>query len=252
MRFIAPSLAVLMASIAVLGSEPLLAIGMASLLSAVSLGTGFGRSGLVSLMPATGLFLVVLAAAFLVFHFLNRSGRMSLFLLIVIALGLRAYVAWTSYLNMCRADAVETWSQTYGPLADGWGAVRDQTEPDSIIAYTNTIQIYPLYGFDLGRHLVYIPTRPGVHQLSDLPKMRPVIGEDVPGEVSRIMMENSDRQTWLDNLKHSGANYLFIAKQNLADPAKAAHPPELDYITPDRFQLMFENEAVSIYRVKTN
>jgi hypothetical protein len=82
--------------------------------------------------------------------------------------------------------------------------------------------------------------------------MRPVIGEDVPGEVARVTTQGSNRQTWLENLQRSGANYLIIAKQDLADPTRPAHPPELDYVSKDRFQLMFSNDAVNVYRVNLN
>jgi len=165
------------------------------------------------------------------------------------------YVAWPSYLNVCRVEAQATWSVPYGRLAEGWGVIRDQTEPGCTVAYTNTFQIYPLYGFDLSRHLVYVPTRPGLSRLDQLPRMRAVIGEDVPGEVSRVMMEGSDRQTWLANLRRSGAKYLIVAKQDLGDPRRAVRSPELDFVSGSWggvFELMFENQAVSVYRVDLN
>ena len=250
MRFIAPSLAVLMAGCAVICRRwPRIGMAMAAVLAVVSLATGFSSSGLLSLLPTALIALGLLTAGWFVIGALNRSGRWGAAMLVLVMLALWTYIAWPSYLNICRVEAVITWSSLYGPLADGWGIVRDQTEPGCTVAYTNTIQIYPLYGFDLSRHLAYAPCRPGLHRFSDLPKMRPVIGEDVPGEVSRIMMEVSDRLTWLDNLKQSGANYLIVAKQNLADPSQPAHPPELDYVANGRFQLMFENEAVNVYRV---
>jgi hypothetical protein len=253
MRFIAPSLAVLITSNAVLFRRtPRIAIGIAAVLAAFSFVTSFSPNGLLSLLPATSIILVVLIAGFFIFRALNRSGRIAVSLLLAVIIAMWTYVAWPSYLNICRVEAVAAWSVPYDGIADGWSVIRNQTELDCTVAYTNTFQIYPLYGFDLTRRLVYVPTRPGLHRLDELPRMRPVTGEDVPGEVSRVTTENSDRQTWLDNLRRSGANYLFVAKLNLADPTKSAHPPEVDYVSKDRFQLMFENEAVNVYRVKAD
>ena len=124
---------------------------------------------------------------------LNRSGRIALVGLGVVAVSLWTYVAWPSYLNVCRVEAGAAWSIPYGQVALGWDVIRDQTEPGCTVAYANTFQIYPLYGFDLTRRLVYVPTRPGLERLDQLPRMRAVIGEDVPGEVSRVMMEGADR-----------------------------------------------------------
>jgi hypothetical protein len=250
MRFIAPSLAVLIASCAVLFvSWPRFALVAAALLAATSLFTGFTLNGLESLAPVTLILVGLFIAAFFVLSALNRAGRLAVAILVFITVIIWTYIAWPSYLNICRVEATAAWSVPYGELADGWGAIRDQTEPDCTIAYTNTIQIYPLFGFDLGRHLVYAPTRPGLHRLDQLPPMRPVIGEEVPGEVARTMMDGGDEKTWLENLKQSGANYLFIAKQNLADPSERVHPPELGYVSDQHFQRMFENAAVSVYRV---
>ena len=194
----------------------------------------------------------ILVSAYFVIGALNPIGRLIVLGLFVIVLSLWVYVAWPSYLNACRAEAVETWSVVYGPLAEGWSVIRDHTEPGCTVAYTNTIQIYPLYGFDLSRRVVYVPSRPRVVRLSDLPRMRPVIGEDVPGEVSRVMMEGSDRGTWLKNLKERGAKYLFIAKQNLGDPTRAVRPPELDFVSGAGFELMYKSAAVEVYRVDLN
>jgi hypothetical protein len=250
MRFVAPSLAVLIASCGVMFNRwPRFTLVMAGVLAATSLLTGFTLNGLVSLAPVTLILLGLFIAVFFLLRVLNRPGRVAVALLVFITVSIWTYIAWPSYLNICRIEAIAAWSVPYGELADGWGVIRDQTEPDCTVAYTNTIQIYPLFGFDLRRHLVYAPTRPGLHRLDQLPRMQPVIGEDVPGEVARVMMEGSDKSTWIENLRRSGANYLFIAKQNLADPSKPAHPPELDYVSDPRFALMFENAAASVYRV---
>jgi hypothetical protein len=249
-RFIAPSVAVLMACPAILCDRwPRAAVWVGALIAAVSIGTGFTIAGLLSLLPATAIAIGALLAGYMVFLFINRTARLSLAALALISLALWTYVDWHSYLNTCQAEASATWSVPYPYLSEGWDVIRDQTDPGCTVAYTNTIQIYPLYGFDLSRHLVYAPTRPGLSRLDQLPRMRPVIGEDVPGEVSRVMMEGSDRPTWLANLRRSGAKYLIVAKQDLADPTRALRPPELDFVSGGGFQLMFENAAVNVYRV---
>jgi hypothetical protein len=252
-RFIVPSVAVLMACPAILCDRwPRFAMGAAALIAAVSIGTGFTGAGLMSLVPTAAKALGALIAGAFFLMALNRAGRIAVAVVIFIAMSLWTYVDGHSYLNACRVEAVATWSVPYGQLAAGWDVIREQTEPGCTVAYSNTFQIYPLYGFDLSRHLVYAPTRPGLERLDQLPPMRPVIGEDVPGEVSRVMMAESDPATWLANLKRSGAKYLIIAKQDLGDPTQALRPPELDFVSGGGFELMFENSAVNVYRVDLN
>jgi hypothetical protein len=252
-RFIAPSVAVLMACTGIVCEMwPVVGVGGAAIILWASIRTGFIQGGLLALLPGASAALGIMIAGFFVFRVLNRSGRIALVGLGVVAVSLWTYVAWPSYLNVCRVEAGAAWSIPYGQVALGWDVIRDQTEPGCTVAYANTFQIYPLYGFDLTRRLVYVPTRPGLERLDQLPRMRAVIGEDVPGEVSRVMMEGADRGTWLANLKRSGAKYLIVAKQDLGDPRRSARPPELDFVSGGGFELMFENAGVSVYRVGLN
>jgi hypothetical protein len=250
MRFIAPSIVLLMACPAILCDRwPRGTVVVAGLLAALSIGTGFTIAGLSSLVPMAAKAMGGLVAVFIAFFVLNRTGRIAVASLVLVALASWTYVDWHRYLNECQVEAGATWSVPYGNLSQGWDVIRDQTEPGCMVAYANTFQIYPLYGFDLSRHLVYAPTRPGLERIDQLPRMRPVIGEDVPGEVSRVMMENPNRATWLANLKQSGAKYLIVAKQDLGDPTRPAHPSELDFMSDGGFALMFENAAVNVYRI---
>jgi hypothetical protein len=250
MRFVAPSIVLLMACPAILcNCWPRGTTVLAGVIAALSIGTGFASKGLLSLLPMSAAAMGVLIVGFLAASAMNRSGQIAAASLMLTALSVWTYVDWHSYLNVCQVEAGATWSVPYGELAQGWDVIRDQTEPGCTVAYANTFQIYPLYGFDLSRHLVYAPTRPGLERIDQLPRMRPVIGEDVPGEVSRVMMENADRATWLANLKRSGAKYLIVAKQDLGDPTRPARPPELDFVLGGGFELMFENPAVNVYRV---
>jgi 4-amino-4-deoxy-L-arabinose transferase-like glycosyltransferase len=252
-RFVAPNLALLLASTAALYRRwNGLALLLAAALATTSIATGFTPSGLISLLPAMWKALAILIAGFFLFLPLHRRGRLTTALLGMATLASWAYVAWPSYLNTCRAEAAIAWSVPYGPIAQGWEVIRAQTPPGCTVAYANTFLIYPLYGFDLSRRLIYAPTVRGIDQLSDLPKMRPVIGEDVPGEVSRATTAGSDRQTWMDHLHRGGADYLFVAKLDLANPNRIAHPPELGYVSKSNFELMFENDAVNVYRVIRN
>jgi hypothetical protein len=247
-RFVTPSIAVLIASIGVLYTSTTAAICLSLLLACVAFATSFHSGGLISLLPAMMLLTVLLAALLILQHVLHAFGRLVLAMLLLAVVAGWVFIEWPSYLETCRTEAVAAWSVPYGDIADGWDVIRAQTERGATIAYTNTFQVYPLYGFDLSRRLTYVPTRPGVHTFEQLPRMRAVIGEDVPGEVSRVTFEKSDRQTWLDNLRASGANYLFIAKLDLGDPTKPARPPEISYASSAHFELIFENSAVSIYR----
>jgi hypothetical protein len=250
MRFIAPSLAVLIVSNATLAPlRPRLAAAAATVLAVAAAITSFNLDGLLLLAPTAGILLISLIAAYVLAVRLPRRGALITAGFVLVLLGIWVYIQWPAYLRDCRDSAIDTWRGPYAGLADGWAIIREQTELNCTVAYANTFQIYPLYGFELSRRVVYVPGRPGLHTLDQLPVMHPVTGEDVPGEVSRVTTEGSDATTWLRNLLTSGANYLIVGKLNLANPQQLCHPPELDYASANGFDLLYDNPAVSVYRI---
>jgi hypothetical protein len=139
------------------------------------------------------------------------------------------------------------WSSQYGRIADGWEFVRRQVPAGAVVAYTNSQFAYPLMGFEGNRRVVYAPTRAGVTGLHTLPRVADKIpGERLAEEVSRVTVAEADRGVWVENLKRVGAEYLFVAKAGVVQ-----EPPELGFARaePGRFQGVFENEEVVVYRI---
>ena len=225
----------------------------ATAIACVAYFNGFEFNRLRELWAANAVFLGIFVAIWLCWRFGSKATRGGLVGLIAIALGGWIYVGWNSYLNLCEQVAPGFWqdSSVYGSYARAWSFIRDHTPQGSTIAYDNFFMVYPLYGADLSRHVVYVPSRPGVHEVNDLPFMGPIIGEQVPVEVVRVMNEHADASTWMHNLVESGAQYLLVGKEDLTMPRLRVHPPELDFIAaaPKHFQTMLSNDAVDVYAV---
>lgn len=137
--------------------------------------------------------------------------------------------------------------EAYGSKAVAWSFVRNQTPPDSTIAFANATHVYPLYGFDLTRELVYASVRPGVKHLHDLPRLPArVRADDVIKTMGTWTSEGADEQTWLTNLQELRADYLYVSKNEASDA-----PVELRFASnnPSRFVKLFENEDAVVYQI---
>ena len=144
------------------------------------------------------------------------------------------YVYTPAWIDASQKFAVPFWRGQYGDIAEGWRFAREELPPGSVIAYANTFHVYPLYGFSYTQYPVYAPTRPGVHKLTDLPRFpSPTTGEQIPANIVAITAAEADRDTWLANLRTSGAQYLFIGKRDLAHPDRKADVPELRFAAAD-------------------
>jgi hypothetical protein len=164
------------------------------------------------------------------------------------------YVWWNAYLASYRQSSTSGWTadwSNYAPLSDGWAFVRTQVPPDQKLAYANTYFVYPLYGFDLDRRVVYVPLRSKLRQISDLPsqpgKLR---GDQIEPAIVRATIANPDRDAWIKALRESGASILFIGKRSLSGSVSDASPPELTFAEhdPAHFQTLFINPEAAIYR----
>ena len=251
-RLIGPSFAMLLPAAALIPKQQL-AVMIAIALAGLSLFTGFEFARLSVLLPYFAAFSVALITIGLAWIYLKRRPRLIAFSLAGAGFAMWTFMVWPSYLEQCNALAVLYWQQPflYGNYADAWGVIRDQTPSGSTIAYDNFFMVYPLFGADLSRHVVFIPSKPGVHEVTDLPFMGPVIGEQVPVEVVRVMNEHADKLTWLINLVLSHARYVLVGKQDLTLSSRRVHPPELDYIAslPTHFRTLLSNDSVDVYEV---
>jgi hypothetical protein len=167
------------------------------------------------------------------------------------------YVAWPSFMEEARAQPGPTWAmeQSYGPMGEAWNWIREAENipADAPLAYANTYLLYPLYGFELNRPVFFVPGRPNLHHLHDLPRFdEPTTGEFIPRRVVPLTNRNFDADYWVGELRKSGAKYLFVGKQDLSAPEKSFYPPELDAARahPDVLTEVFDNPAAAVFQVK--
>jgi hypothetical protein len=171
-----------------------------------------------------------------------RSIALAALLALVAAAG--AYVYWLPYSNQYRDEATRYWELSYGPLAAAWRFVRDEVSADATVAYANTHFVHPLLGAKLDRRVVYAPTRRGVRSMHDLGRLDGrVAGERIVERVRELTVRDADRETWVQNLRSSGARYVFIAK-----PQAAGEVPELRSAQENEtFRKVFENSAAVVF-----
>ncbi|HYO07947.1 MAG TPA: hypothetical protein VER17_03170 [Tepidisphaeraceae bacterium] len=156
------------------------------------------------------------------------------------------------YVRVPKEDALVAWRLQYGPIADVWGHVRNELPRGATVAYANTFFTYPLQGFALDHAVVHAPTRAGLEDFSGMPAIpRQITGEAIVTNVVALLRENPDRDEWLRRLRHSGAQYLVVARQDPAAPEQNVTPPEIVMIEqePARFTRLFDNEAGSVFKI---
>jgi hypothetical protein len=161
------------------------------------------------------------------------------------------FVSWRGYLRSpagCRAAAVTCYQTQYGTAADAWQFVRDKLPPRELLAYSNTVYVHPLSGFENDRPLVYVPTRRGVTHLSDLPPFtQKLSGEQIVPAMSTALTADTDAAMWLERIQASGAKHLIVFRSEWV-----AEPPELAIAAghPERFEVEYENDVARVFRVK--
>lgn len=120
-----------------------------------------------------------------------------------------AFVYWHAFVENRRDVAREAFGLDRRGAV--WNVVRDELPPNGIIAYAGTHTVYPLMGYDLHRPLIYVPVRKNVTTLAELPRL----GDKRSGEQINVLaasaaVAEADRETWLANLRRSGATHLVI------------------------------------------
>jgi hypothetical protein len=170
--------------------------------------------------------------------------------LAALALLMKLYVEWPAHLQTYREGTETLWKLdiAWPEHADAWHYVRAETPPDATIAFANTAYVYPLYGFDLTRRIVYAPVNPRIKTFLDVPRL----GDTVPGDLildamARAQNANAEREAWLGNLRERGAQYVLIHKHE-----RGTNPPELAFAreSPRRLEPVFEDAHAVVCRVK--
>jgi hypothetical protein len=166
-----------------------------------------------------------------------------------LALLMYVYVNWTGTIGAYRETGDLAWEQQgWSEHATAWHYVRAETPPDATIAFANTAYVYPFYGFNYTRRVVYAPVRPGIATFVDVPRL----GDTIPGDLILDAMTaaqnaNADRATWLANLQRLGADFVVIYKQE-----RSKDPPELRFAAelPEKLHRVFEDPHSIVYRIE--
>lgn len=160
------------------------------------------------------------------------------------------YVYWMPYVGTVDYHTPEFWVQPefYPDLAPGWRFLRepDIVPPDATLAYAQTYLVYPLYGSELRRHILYAPVRPDVTDALHLPHFpKPLAGEPINDTFTGLLNASADRAVWLQRLKAAGAQYLFVY---LNGPDKNPWEDRFARDTPE-FKQLFRDSNVVIYKI---
>ena len=261
MRFVYPSLLLLFACCCAAVSAAgrgAVAAGGAAAVAIVAVVTSFawGRIGNVATFAAAGAVCVVLVwvGAEVVRRAPGIYAAAFAGVVLLLAAGY-TYVHWNGYVQQYREAPELNWSHADSGYEQGraWAFVRNQLPPRVPLAYANAYLIHPLMGFRFDRPVVYAPTQPGVTRLHDLPRFpEPTTGERIPVYVAEVTWRDADRDTWLKNLRASGAQYLYVSKRSIADPTQPVEPPELGFARalPDQFERVYEDAATIVYRIR--
>jgi len=246
-RFVLPVFILLFAAAATaLAGAPWLQAG-SLLIAALAVGTNFSSAHLAEIAIFCAAAALTVVAGLVLWRLdvdvlgLRRGIPRAASLLAAIA-AFFALTLWPAYLADYRAAVPALWSIAYGPQGDVWTFVDQNIPASATIAYANQFMIYPLYGFDHRRKVIYAPLVPKL-TIRDLAMPAHLSGEQITDAATAAADRAVDRDAWLRNLAAAGAQYLLVGA--------GARPPEADLARgdPQHFQLIFQNEAAVVYRI---
>jgi hypothetical protein len=158
--------------------------------------------------------------------------------LVAIALSLNN---WSAYLIDYRASVLPDWKIEYGSQAEIWEYVQTELPPAATVAYANDAMVYPLYGFDYSRRVIYAPLQRGL-SIEQLHYSRePLSGEQIDAASAIAPNISPDRQAWPDNLRAQQARFLVIFGDGSAPEASLAASD------PNDFHLLYQTPAGAIF-----
>jgi hypothetical protein len=166
---------------------------------------------------------------------------------LVVAIAGLGYVNWNAYLKQYELGRFDVWAAVQGDIGNAWRAVAENVPAGSVVAYTGTHYVYPLQGPSLRNRVVYVPARPGLRAIHDLPPSpNRLTGEQIPDYFAAQTQAGADARTWRANLVMSKADALVIAK------SPENPPPELAFIAqkPAAFELLHDDPAAAVYRIR--
>ena len=257
-RFVYPSLLLLFACAAIAANRHRRGVCLAAAIAIVGACTGFIPILLERVLPIAAIVTVVGLLGAIILVRVTRDAFMRTIVgwaAVAFVLGCVVFVDWHAYLRGAigyEATCIAGWQGGgYGTLADAWQFVRD-LPPQASVAYANTSYTYPLYGFDLQRRVMYIPTRRGVQHVYDLPKIDSRLsGEQIDAEFARVTAANLDREQWLQRILAADAKILFIGTRDLTGNHGPIDPPELRCARENlgHFVERFHNDQAAVYEI---
>jgi hypothetical protein len=125
-------------------------------------------------------------------------------------------------------------------IALAWQWLNLNTGSGKRIAYTGRSEFYPLFGTGVKNSVVYI----SLNSHTGLPHNYP----------DGLYRKEKDFPAWIDNLKKSGIDYLFIAlphavNNESGDPKRFPIEDEWAAMHPGTFKSVFSNSLSHIYQV---
>jgi hypothetical protein len=160
-------------------------------------------------------------------------------LLALIILGF-AMDQWNGYLVTYRQSAPAYWQLVYGDLGQLWAQLDADAPPDCTVAYANQFMIYPLYGFDQKRRVLFVPPA-GAQKIQGLNLGGRLSGEQIALAAATAVNSDFDKTAWLKNLAQIHAQYLIAATG--APEISAADS------VPEEFHPIFRNAGGVIYQI---
>jgi hypothetical protein len=149
---------------------------------------------------------------------------------------------WNDYLHEYQTARMDIWKSVYPTQAAAWDFVDKNLPATTTIAYSNQFMIYPLYGFECRRNVVYAPVRAGA-SVSDLAFPAQIADADLNLAAARAANAPSSESAWLENLRAGRAEYFIVG---LGEGAPEVRWAEAD---PADFTRIFINSDIAIYRI---
>ena len=155
---------------------------------------------------------------------------------------LLAWSFWSDFVDDYRQSCKDIWALTYDGQGELWVSVQKVIPPTAAVAYANQPMVYPLYGFDLSRRVMYAPVREN-ESIATLAMPPRLSGEQISAAASSAANHPVNPAIWRQNLQATGAQFLIVgAGGDGPETAMARSDPE-------HFHPIFQNNAGIIFRI---
>lgn len=183
----------------------------------------------------------------------KRTTALILFILLMFGLIFRVE-AFYKVNEFPRYSKMVKYSGFWPDAAKAWGWLNSNTTGNNV-AYTGRAVPFPLYGSGFKNNVYYVSvnkTQPA--KLHYFNHSRYAYGPGFESLLKTIEQDNNyrgkpDFNIWLENLGKADTDYLFV--YSLQQTKSTIFPLEDNWVKsrPDKFELLFSNNTVHIYRV---